>query len=57
MLAESRLIDQLQLHAYTPNGEPLCIYGNPYYSLRVHLQALYPNLQKGYNTAMSNVSE
>ena len=58
--AESRLLDQLQLHAYTPNGEPLCIYGDPAYPLHVHLQAPYQvnrltNLQKGYNTAMSNV--
>ena len=60
MLAESRLLDQLQLHAYTPNGEPLCIYGDPAYPLRVYLQAPYQgnrltNLQKRYNTAMSNV--
>ena len=60
MLAESRLLDQLQLHAYTPNGESLCIYGDPAYPLRVHLQAPYQanrltNLQKRYNTAMSNV--
>ena len=60
MLAESRLLDQLQLHAYTPNGEPLCIYGYPAYPLRVHLQAPYQgnrltNLQKRYNRAMSNV--
>ena len=60
MLAESRLLDQLQLHAYTPNGEPLCIYGDPAYPVRVHLLALYQgnrltNLQKGYNTVMSNV--
>ena len=41
MLAESRLLDQLQLHAYTPNGEPLCIYGDPAYLLCVHLQAPY----------------
>ena len=60
MLAKSRLLDQLQLHAYKPNGEPLCIYGGSAYPLRVHLQAPYQgncltNLQKGYNTAMSNV--
>ena len=60
MLAESRLLDQLQLHAYTSNGEPLCIYGDPAYPLRVHLQAPYhgnrlTNLKKRYNTAMSNV--
>ena len=60
MLAESRLLDQLQFHAYKPNREPLCIYGDFAYLLRVHLQAPYQgncltNLQKGYNTAMSNV--
>ena len=52
MLAESRLLDQLQLHAYTPNGKPPCIYGDPAYPLRVHLQVPYQgnplsNLQKG----------
>ena len=52
MLAEFHLLDQLQLHAYTPNGEPLCIYGDPAYPLGVHLQAPYQgncltNLQKG----------
>ena len=60
MLAESRLLGQLQLHAYTPNGEPPCIYGDPAYPLRVYLQAPYQgnrltNLQKRYNTTMSNV--
>ena len=60
MLSESRLLNQLQLHAYIPNGKPLCIYGDPANPLRVHLQAPYQgnrltNLRKGYNTAMSNV--
>ena len=60
MLAESRVLDQLQSHAYTPNGERLCIYGDPAYPLRVHLQTPYQgnrltDLQKGYDTAMSNV--
>ena len=60
MLAEFRLLDQAQLYAYTPNGEPLCIYSDPAYPLHVHLQAPYQvnrltNMQKGYNTAMSNV--
>ena len=60
MLAEFRILDELQLHAYTLNEEPLCIYGDPVYPLRVHLQAPYQSncltdLQKQYNTAMSNV--
>ena len=60
-VAESRLLDQLQLHAYTPNMHtPLCIYGDPAYPLHVHLQTPYQGncltkLEKGYNTAMGNV--
>ena len=59
MLAGSCLLDQLQLHAYTPNREPLCMYGDPAYPLRVQLPPYQgnclTNLQEQYNTAMSNV--
>ena len=60
MLAESNLLNQLQQYAYTPNGDPLCIYGDPAYPLRIHLQAPYrgnniPNIQKDFNKAMSSV--
>ena len=60
MLAMSNLLTQLQQYAHTPNGNPLCLYGDPAYPLRVHLQAPYRGnnltiLQQAFNTAMSNV--
>ena len=39
MLAESRLLDSLHEYAYSYTGEPMCLYGDPAYPLRVHLQA------------------
>ena len=39
MLRHSGFLEQLQQHAQTPNGEPVCLYGAPAYPLRVHLQA------------------
>lgn len=59
MLAMSELLQQLQLHSRSPNGNPLCVYGDPAYPLRVQLQGPFKgNLnqqQKDYNKAMSQV--
>ena len=33
------LLEQLQQYAQTPNGEPVCLYGELAYPSRVHLQA------------------
>ena len=38
MLAESWLLDQMQLHCNDANGHPLCVYGDAAYPLCVHLQ-------------------
>ena len=38
MLAESGLLHDLERHAFSTGGQPLCIYGDPAYPLRVHLQ-------------------
>ena len=38
MLAESGLMHDLERHAFSTGGQPLCIYGDPAYPLRVHLQ-------------------
>ena len=60
MLVESGLLDSLQQHASSGTGQPLCIYGDPAYPLRVHLQAPYrqavmtPQMQE-FNTSMSAV--
>ena len=43
MLAYSRLLNDLQAFANSPLGNPYCIYGDPAYPLRVHLQAPFRN--------------
>ena len=42
------------------HGQPMCIYGDPAYPLRIHLQALFHNRvftpqMQSYNAAMSEV--
>ena len=60
MLASSGLLTDLEAHSHSPTGQPLCIYGDSAYPLRVHLQgpfkgaALTP-LQEVYNKSMSEV--
>ena len=39
MLAVSQLYDDLQNYAFDPVGRAMCLYGDPAYPLRVHLQA------------------
>ena len=39
MLRDSGLLQKLERNAFAPNGEPMCLYGDPAYPLRVHLQA------------------
>ena len=38
MLADSGLLNKLQQHSFKLNGDRLCMYGDPSYPLRVHLQ-------------------
>ncbi|CAB3999509.1 Hypothetical predicted protein [Paramuricea clavata] len=45
ILAESGLLQDLQNHAYSPTGQPLCIYGDLAYPLRVHLQTPFREAQ------------
>ena len=60
MLADSRLLHNLERFAFNPAGQPLCIYGDPAYPLRIHLQGpfkvgvLTPQMEQ-YNKAMSAV--
>ena len=60
MLAESGLYNSLRTHAVSTTGQPMCIYGDPAYPLRIHLQApfrqrvLTPQ-QQAYNGSMSAV--
>lgn len=60
MLAESLLYDSLEIDPFSTTGQAMCIYGDPVYPLRVHLQAsfrhrvLTPQMQ-GYNHPVSAV--
>ena len=60
MLSESGLLTDLQQHSFTPNGQPLCIYGDMAYPMRVHLQAPFKGarltpIEKNFNKVMSQV--
>ena len=60
MLADSQLLQDLNQYPFSLAGQPLCIYRDPTYPIRVHLQcpfrngALTPQME-AYNTAMSTV--
>ena len=61
MLRESNLLNELSRFSFSQAGNPLFIYGDAAYPLRLHLQGpfrrgiqLTPN-ESAYNTAMSNV--
>lgn len=46
MLADSNLLQDMQCYAFTPGPvrHPLCVYGDPAYPMRVHLQAPFRNM-------------
>jgi len=62
MLADSGLLNDLQRYAFSPTGQAMCLYGDPAYPLRIHLQApfrsavLTPAMQ-AFNSSMSTVRE
>ena len=60
MLADSGLLRDLEAYAFSPAGLPMCIYGDPAYPLRVHLQGPFRNphltpLMEAFNAFMSSV--
>ena len=60
MLADSGLLRDLEQHAFSTTRQPMALYGDPAYPLRVHLQVPYRGAgitpQMGvYNKAMSAV--
>ena len=62
MLADSNLLQDMQRYAFSPGpvGRPLCVYGDPAYPLRVHLQTPFRNMiltpqMVNFNKAMSSV--
>ena len=60
MMTESGLLGELQRNAISPTGQPLCVFGDPAYPLRVHLQGpfknahLTPQMQE-FNKSISEV--
>ena len=41
MLADSGLLNDMGNFAFSPGGQPMCVYGDPAYPLRIHLQTPY----------------
>jgi len=54
MLTESGLLRELQQNDISPAGQPLCIYGDPAYPLRVHLQGPFKNAHLTSQTQQFN---
>ena len=60
MLKDSQLLDELEAHAFSPAGEAMCLYGDPAYPLRIHLQGPFKETpiteeMEDFNRAMSSV--
>ena len=60
MLADSGLLRDLEQHAFSTTREPMALYSDPAYPLRVHLQVPYRGegitpQKELYNKAMSAV--
>ena len=58
MLAASELLNQLQQYSFSTADNVLCMYGDPAYSLRPHLQSPFKGahltpLQNDWNKSMS----
>ena len=62
MLADSGLLSDLQLFAFFTTGKLMCLYGDPAYPFRIHLQAPFRNAvltpgMQALNSSMSAVRE
>ena len=60
MLADSGEYNELAMNSFDPAGHPLCLYRDPAYPLRVHLQAPFQTAvltqqMEDFNTSMSAV--
>ena len=61
MLAMSGLLPQLQHMSFSPTGQAMCIYGDPAYPHRIHLQCPFLRrqeltpAQQAFNQSMSDV--
>ncbi|XP_028418307.1 uncharacterized protein LOC114543582 [Dendronephthya gigantea] len=56
MLAESGLLQTLEAQAFSTRGDPMCLYGDPAYPLRVHLQAPFRQGNLTNQMQMSNTN-
>ena len=54
MLVESRPLGDLEQNAIDPDGNIMCIYGDPAYPLRLQLQAPYRNRELTPNMRLFN---
>ena len=62
MLADSGLLNDLQRFAFSSTGQPMCLYGDPAYPLRIHLQVPFRNAvltpaMQAFNSSMNAVRE
>ena len=60
MLDESGLLNELERHAFSPTGQAMCIYGDPAYPHRIHLQrpfqyGVLTHQMRSFNESMSKV--
>ena len=60
LLRMSGLYQDLERYSWAPDGTALCIYGDPAYPLRVHLQTGFRGvnltpMQQNFNRSMSDV--
>ena len=60
MLVDSGLLQELSHYSFAPDGTPLCVYSDPAYLLRVHLQRPFKGghltaAEQQFNKAMSQV--
>ena len=60
ILVDSGLLQELSHYSFAPDGTPLCVYGDPAYPLRVHLQGPFKGAhltpaEQQFNKAMSQV--
>ena len=60
ILAQSQVLNQLQRLSFNPHGNILCIYGDPAYPFRPHLQSPFRGArltddQRAWNKLMSEV--
>ena len=56
ILADSGLLHLLEQHAFSQVGQPMCVYGDPAYPLRVHLQAPFRDAVMTPQMAVYNAS-